>query len=122
MTVTTDQAQEVAATIRSQIDRGVLMSLGAHHFAYGTDQMGQVSFLARILPFTKLGHRSARVANMVVTITLNGLDYYDITVKHWANYELTIHAEGHDIDAFTLNRWLLALDYDGDTALNPRYI
>ena len=115
---------EVAKTIHSQIERGVLMSLGAHNFRFGEDNL---VFDARILPFTKEGKRAGQPRIMAVQVKLNGLDYYDIAVKYYSRPrkgvgELVTHYETTNVDVSQLSRLLLALDYDGAAVLNPRYI
>ena len=116
----------VGPTIYRQIERGVLMSLGAHNFRYGADDM---VFDARILPFTKEGKRAGQPRIMAVQIKLNGLDYYDIAVKYYrtsrksmgyGSADLVTHYEVTNVDVSILSRILLALDYDGDAVLNPR--
>ena len=112
-------------TIFSQILAPVKMSLGAHNFRFGTK--GDLTFEARILPFTKAGKRAGRPRIMTVQVRLNGLDLYDTEVVYYRNSssrgstERVTHYEA-TIDVSDLNRTLLALDYDGDHVLNPRMV
>ena len=113
-----------AQIIQQQIGVGSLMSLGAHDLAAVTEK-GQIhgfTFMARILPFTKAGKRSSAARNMRVMIMLNELDYYDVSVTYARKYEGVTHYEGHNVGAEQISNLMLALDYDGDTALNPRLI
>lgn len=119
---TTEHAKQTAQTIRSQIQVPIFWALGveAHSIMYTKE--GGLTFLARILPFTKAGDRSTRPAKMRVTITHNAADLYDIEVTYdRPRGDLETHAKTTDVDASTLNNALLALDYDGDTPFNPRY-
>lgn len=118
-----EQAIEVARTIHSQIDPMVLMSLGAGRCGYARTRNGALAFQARILPFKKDGTRSERPRIMSVMIALNGDDYYDVKVRMQDNQgRVQTHFEQGGVDAFSLSRLLLALDYDGDEVLNPRYV
>lgn len=130
----TTTSQEVAQVIHRQIGGGVLMSLGAHNLGHGNlapvvgafPQPGLV-FNARILPFTKSGKRSGSARVMLVVVSLNAMDYYDVLVTYNAPGDRygaqgpVVHYEAADVDFETLPRLLLALDYDGETVLNPRY-
>ena len=107
-----------ATTILKQIPSAVKMSLGYH--APRTIP-GGVSFAARILPFNKDGKRSDKPRNMVVDITLNGMDYYDIEVWYLKSLNKVVHYEITNVTADQLGWILLALDYDGATILNPRF-
>lgn len=133
----TDEDREALAvitdTIREQIGSGVLMSLGAHNFHsnYGKLVQGEddfyltdatLAFHARILPFLKSGKRGTGPRKMFVSVTLNGTDYYDIKVLFEKGGELVEHFSATDVDAFSLARTMLALDYNGPEVLNPRYI
>jgi len=114
-------------TLRSQINFGVLMALGAHDLRLVSateNHLGGMTFKARILPFTKSGNRGSATRVMDVTITLNGMDYYDIRVTYAPvghRFDRVEHANIKDVDVFALNHVLLALDYDGPQVLNPRY-
>lgn len=132
-TIAEDFLQETADTIRQQITGGVLMSLGARNFraatianAEGFAQPGFV-FDATILPMTKAGRRGTAPRTMTVTASLNAADYYDVKVTYpqrGDTYGLkapVTHYEADDVDAFSLARLMLSLDYDGDTVTNPRY-
>lgn len=134
MTATqTDDIREIANTIRQQITGGVLMSLGARNFRAGTiankDAVAQpgLIFDATILPMTKSGARGTAPRTMSVTVALNAADYYDIRVTYpqrgdkYGLKDPVVHYEASDVDAFTIQRLMLSLDYDGDTVTNPRY-
>lgn len=119
-------AKRTAETIRSQIQLGVFMSLGATRPLYEVHK-GQpgLTFQACVLPFTETGDRSTDARTMRVHITLNPADTYDIEVLYTTtrNGETTTteHHAATDVYVDQLNPHLLALDYDGDTVLNPRY-
>lgn len=113
----------VAQTIKDQIGMGALMCLGAHDFAATGDGAGALVFKARILPFTKGGKRSTRPRIMHVSITLNALDLYDVDVFTYdKRLNIVPHYNIKDIDFTQLPMLMLALDYDGDEVLNPRYL
>ena len=99
----------VADTIIRQIGQGVLMSLGAHGLAnvLNDGEIEGLTFNARILQ---------------VVITHNALDYYDARVIYASGQEIVTHYETANIDAERLPRIMLALDFDGETALNPRVL
>lgn len=132
MTTTTDprpvydmaRAAEVAATIKRQIDRNVLASLGAHDFLSTCMDGGSpaLAFRARILRMKADGTRSTQVRNMHVLIWLTDRDDYGIRVSFIERFQLVKHYEASGIYADRLSRLLLALDFDGDTVLNPRYL
>lgn len=131
-----DEALQLANTIRTQVQWGVFASLGASDMsafnnlpafrADGTqrDEYPRygLTFIARILPFRADGTRGEGARKMQVSVGLNFWDYYDITVAYVDRGETRIHAAAKDIDAGSLSRWLLALDYNGETAWNPRYV
>ena len=117
-----EHAIQVAATIRHQVGIGVLMSLGAHDFLYAREGSGALIFKARILPFNKGGKRSERPRIMEVRVAVNSHDYYDISVGYLKGFDWVTHYETTDVDAATIGRRMLALDYDGTTATNPRYL
>lgn len=134
-TSTQIDTREIANTIRQQITAGVLMSLGAHDIGaarmaheQGGPMLPSLVFKALILPFNKNGERSERPRKMYVIVSLTPADTYKITVTYNANVgngrgpDRTDHYHATDVYAEDLSRTLLALDYDGDTVLNPRYI
>ena len=134
-TSTQIDTREIANTIRQQITVGVLMSLGAHDIGaarmaheQGGPMLPSLVFKALILPFNKNGERSERPRKMYVIVSLTPADTYKITVTYNANVgngrgpDRTDHYHATDVYAEDLSRTLLALDYDGDTVLNPRYI
>lgn len=117
----TDHVREVAKTILSQIDRGVLMSLGASSLGRMTvEGLPCLMFIARILPFNKNGARRSRAVKMAVHIALDPSDTYTVFVHHLTKGERVEHARIEGVYADDLNHVLLALDFDGPTALNPR--
>lgn len=127
MTTTATDTPQIAATIRTQIGTNALISLGAHHMRSGTiahtkGQRGLPSliFKARILPFKKDGQRAQAPRNMFVIVSLTVRDTYVITVSYQARGERVDHYHATDVYAEDLSRIMLALDYDGPTALNPR--
>ena len=108
----------ISQTVYSQIDKGALMSLGMSslsHFHNG------IMFNARILPMTKKG-RGTRARIMSVMVTLDPSDTYSIKVTYAkGRFDRVTHFEESQIHAPSLNRILLALDYDGDEVTNPHY-
>lgn len=134
-TSTQIDTREIANTIRQQITGGVLMSLGARDFrhgnvapAKGAEALPSLIFNATILPMTKSGKRGTAPRTMQVIVGLNALDYYDIRVTYnqrgdkYGLKDPVVHYEASDVDVSTLARLMLALDYDGETVTNPRYI
>lgn len=128
----THDAHTVSKTIFTQISRGVQMSLGMHNptvSSFAPDDPDTyapgLGFLARVLPFRKDGRRGSSVRVMRVTVTLTAADLYDIDVRYAARRSVvgdTVHCQMKGIDAESLSRALLAIDYDGPTAFNPRMI
>lgn len=130
---TADITRETANIIRQQIETGVLMSLGARGFRHGNvaavpgaTPLPSLVFTATILPMTKNGTRGTAARTMTVTISHNAADYYDVHVTYpqrgdrYGIKPPTVHFEAEDVDASNLSRLLLALDYNGNTVLNPR--
>ncbi len=114
----------VAQTIKGQVGTGVLMSLGASSLRatefYG---MAGLSFTARILPFRADGQRGTAVRKMGVRVTLNSSDRYDVLVAYVGRGGARkVHYEADDVDAEMLPRLMLALDFDGESVLNPRVL
>lgn len=129
----TDTAM-IANTIRTQITNGVLMSLGARDFrsgmvapVRGTTPLPSLVFNATILPFTKTGIRAETARTMNVVVSLNGRDTYDVHVSYnqrgdrYGMQPPVVHFEADDVPVENLAQTMLALDYDGDETLNPRY-
>lgn len=119
MTKTSDKtrAMEVARTIRSQIQTGVLWALGASDLWATITEHGNpaLQFKARIIP---KGQTKARV--MTVVIELTPMDLYDITVtyikKKASRFEAPVkvlHEEHTEVDVSILNAVLLSLDKEG---------
>lgn len=121
---------QIADTIRKQIGPSVLMTLGASGLVSQRtamtvydDFLPGLLFTARILPFNKpFGKRLSRPRLMAVGVFLNSSDLYNVRVVYdiKKDTERVVHYETDDVDAATLPRLLMALDYDGDTILNPR--
>lgn len=117
--VTSKVAFEVARILRSQIEGGVLMSLGARTFLATngkctvTGDPGLV-FDATILPYRKDGTRCTRARTMRVEVTLNGGDLYDLVVTYTQGLERLLHERITDVPVESLNRVLLSLDSDDD--------
>lgn len=114
----------IAETIRRQATPLVLMSLGATNLLalvpHGEFQ-GGLEFTARVLPFNKNGERSARPRKMRVWVKLTWADLYDVEVSYIGrDRQPVVHAQVENIDFTQLPVWLLALDFDGETVLNPR--
>lgn len=113
--------------VRSLIDTGVLMSLGARDFCTNATATDLI-FDATILPMTKAGNRSSAPRTMTVTIS--------VSAERDGNFDLKITYLGRGLAKFDdplvhysgaalladLNGVLLALDYDGPEVLNPTYV
>lgn len=93
----------VAATIRSQIEIGVLMALGASDLTYWEDMF---EFKARILP--KASAQRARV--MRVQIKLDSNDTYSIEVGYVHKFDWVTHKHFDNVYADNLNQVLIGLD------------
>lgn len=108
--------------IRSIVEIGVFMSLGARNFR--VNSFDDLIFDATILAFNKNGKRGERGRTMTVSVSAGEVD--DGTLHVLAIYpergtgRLLTHFDG-ETTINGLNRTLLALDYDGDDVLNPRY-
>lgn len=123
MTAPNSYAKEVANTIRKQIGVAGFMTLGTSDLCYTVaDGKPGLMFHARVLPFLKSGERGARVRIVGVTVLLNALDTYDVTVKYFTGGEWVIHYQQEGVYADQLTKLMLALDYDGPEVLNPRYL
>lgn len=111
-------ASEVAEIINDQVQIGVLWSLGAHKFraTVTANNLPAAAWTVRVLPFRKDGTRGTQARNMSLTVALNGMDYYDITVTYPSTRtgETVTHLEYSDVDVFNLNRILLSIDSDTD--------
>lgn len=114
-------------SVRSLIDTGVLMSLGARDFCTNATATALI-FDATILPMTKAGNRSSAPRTMTVTISVSdGRDgCFDLKVTYLGRGlakfdDPIVHYSGAALRA-DLNGTLLALDYDGAEVLNPDYI
>ena len=108
----------ISQTIYSQIDKQVLMSLGASDFRH---MSAGIMFSARILPMTQKG-RGTRARVMTVMITLGLSDTYKVKVSYAkGRFDRVTHFEESGVYADQLNALLLSLDYDGSEVTNPRY-
>lgn len=110
--------------VRSRIEPGVLMSLGARNLRDADDAL---TFDATILPLADNGTRAERARTMTVTVIEHGLNpahgftEFGVYVSYPTRGTRVTHYQSDRIPAGRLNRTLLALDYDGDQTLNPRY-
>lgn len=125
--MTTQEGATTANELVKQIKFGVKASLGYHQpmcdsrtTDKGETQYG-LTFKAKILPFKKNGERASGARIMRVSIYVNGLDYYDITVGWLRGTEWVQHFETTNVDVSSLNACLLSLDYDGPTVTNSAY-
>lgn len=105
----------VPAVIRSQIELGVLMSLGATDLMSSTEHKDSpapdsLTFRARILP----SKTASRARVMRVTITLDPSDTYSIRVGYAGTrrqgYAWQEHFSADGVYCDSLNRVLLSLD------------
>ena len=96
----------VPATIRSQIEVGVLMALGAHDFVYWSEALDFNAKIFDIAPRRKI----ARI--MKVRITLEPSDTYRVEVGYLnkKTYEWVSRLDSTGVYADNLNRLLLDLD------------
>lgn len=115
-------APDVASIIKQQIPMGVFWSLGADPKMFHTVIEGKPGLLfhARILPFNADGHRSVRPVKMSVAVLLEPSDTYQIIAYYRRGGKVIDHARTSGVYADGLQHVLLALDYDGETPLNPR--
>lgn len=120
--VDASEAHAIAQEIRRQIGPLVLMSLGASDFSYSAAERGTLIFKARILPFKANGERSERAAVMMVRVVLTAADTYTVSVVYRTRGELRLHMQREGVYCDEISRLMLALDYDGEEVLNPRYI
>lgn len=117
----TKEHRHTANDLRRAIGPGVLGSLGATDLATvpGSHQCGGLMFTARVLPLTKSGARGTQPRKRAVMVSLTPADEINVEVREIARKTKHAHIEGIYIDQ--LARAVLAIDYDGPTALNPRY-
>ncbi|RGE19070.1 hypothetical protein [Leucobacter sp. wl10] len=115
-----ERAAHIGNYFRQALGPGILFSLGARELRAvpGTDQMGGLMFIASILPMTQRG-RGQAARRMAVMISLTALDLIDVEVRVLRTG--SVHAKIDEITIDRLGHAVLALDYDGDTVLNPRY-
>lgn len=104
--------------IRKRIGLGVLMSVGARNLRDGEDSL---TFEATILPFDDNGIRSERPRKMTVTVIEHSVETFGVYVSYESRGVTVTHFQSDRIPAARLSRTLLALDFDGDQPLNPRF-
>lgn len=116
-------ADVTAGAIFNQIEDGVKMSLGMHNPSVIHTPSPGLTFLVRILPFRKDGTRGLSARVMRVTITQNPSGWFDVLVSYQIRRAGDkIHFKRTDVHPKDLNELMLALDYDGLTILNPRWV
>jgi len=122
-TRTMTPAQEIGSEILNQIQWGVKASLGMHDVFYSSKGNDHgIACQIKILPFLKSGRRGRAPRNVRMDITLNGLDYYDISIGYIEkNLTWTEHFSIENVGVESLNSLLLSIDWDGPTPTNPRY-
>lgn len=114
----------IARTITHQATIGALMTLGATDlFAMtATDtRAGGAMWNVRIIPMRKDGTRGTRPRVMKLRIELTHRDDYNITVDYINRGKPVTHYTAEGVYCDQLAKILLALDWDGDEILNPRY-
>lgn len=111
-----------STAVRTVVETGVFMSLGARSFR--VNSFDDLIFDATILPFNKSGDRSERPRTMTVYVSAGEVDdgtlHVLVLCPERGTGRLLTHFDGKTT-VNDLNRTLLALDYDGDDVLNPRY-
>ena len=113
-----EDALAVANAAKAQIGIPGLMVVGASDLAVIREDALGLTFRARIHPFTKTGKRAGQARVMRVSVVINGMDYWDVKVQR-SDGEMHFIAE--DVAANELQRLMLALDYDGQEVVNPKY-
>lgn len=116
-----DRTNTAALDFRSALSIGGLMTLGATDLTAvpGSHQLGGLLLTARILPMTRTG-RGSGARRMFVLLSANAADLIDVDVIEAASGRE--HYRARDVYGEDLPRLALALDYDGDDTLNPRYM
>ena len=104
--------------IRNRIEHGVFMSLGARNLRDGDDSL---TFDASLLPFNDSGIRCDRPRMMTVTVIEHSVGTFGVYVSYESRGVTVTHFQSDRIPVARLNRTLLALDFDGDQPLNPRF-
>lgn len=110
-------------TVKSLVETGVFMSLGARNFR--TDpEASTLIFDATVLPFRKDGTRSERPRKMQVQVGVSESRDGGLSVAvGYADKDVPkVHCAVDYVAITDLNKTLLAIDYDGDEALNPEYV
>lgn len=114
-------ATAVAEDIRGHIAIGTLMALSATAMgAAEVEGLPALTFSARIAPFDKDGLRSARSVKMTIHVAKAADETYTVIASQVYNGQYMEHARAEGVGVDRLNSALIALDYDGDTAFNPR--
>lgn len=118
--------RDIATTITEQATTGALMTLGAYPLRptnlYADDtRRGGAMWNVRIMPMKKNGDRSSTVRKMELTIELTYADTYTVTAKYYNRGKAVIHFQRDNVYWDQLEKLLVALDWDGDEILNPRY-
>lgn len=111
----------VAEEIRGHIGIGALMALNATAMgAAEVEGLPALMFSARIVPFDRDGRRSARSVKMTIHVAQAADETYTVIASQIYNGQYMEHARAEGVSSDRLNSALIALDYDGDTAFNPR--
>lgn len=114
-----------AAFLRSVNDAlcGVLMTLGVSGRRFLDEGWGRgaIAYDVRILPFDDKGNRSRVAKTMELAIIVTALDALDIEVSYDRDGERVIHYSTEGVYITELPGLMLGLDWDGPTAINPRY-
>lgn len=114
----TEQVQYVAGSIKQQWTVYGLMTLGAHNIKAFNEGFGGLIFEANILPFDKNGVRGEKPQSMLVMTEYTPSDDYTIYV---INNKGSVHFKKDNVYFPELQMLALALDYNGQEILNPRY-
>ena len=103
--------------------RMLLMTLGASNPRFLDEGWGRgaIAYDVRILPFDDKGSRSRVAKTMELTIIVTALDALDIEVSYDRNGERVIHYSAEEVFITEVPGLMLGLDWDGPTAVNPRY-
>lgn len=111
------------STVQTLVETGVFMSLGARNFRTDAEASSLV-FDATVLPFLKDGTRGQRPRTMCVQIGVSTHrdGGFHVAVSYADKGVSKTHCNLDYVAIEDLNRTLLALDYDGDEALNPDYV
>lgn len=111
-------ASQIANEIKSQWTLGGLMTLGAREFTFVLQGLGNLIFKASILPMKKDNERADKPQGMMIVTELTVMDDYKVYV---IDTKGQVHYEQTGLYFDDLQRLALALDYNGEEVLNPRY-